>query len=60
MNKSFSYINDHKDTLLSYLQQYYETYTPDELLFSERFDLDELITLFGQKVFIPLRGDKKN
>ncbi len=55
----FSYINDHKDTLLSYLQQYYETYTPDELLFSERFDLDELITLFGQKVFIPLRGDKK-
>lgn len=55
----FSYVGDYQAALLSYLQQYYEKYTPEELLFSNRFDLETLMPLFGDKVFIPQRGDKK-
>lgn len=55
----FSYVGDYQAALLSYLQQYYEKYKPEELLFSNRFELETLIPLFGDKVFIPQRGDKK-
>lgn len=55
----FSYVGSYKETLLSYLQQYYETYSPDELMFSTRFELKDLEPLFANKIFIPQRGDKK-
>jgi excinuclease ABC subunit C len=55
----FSYVGEYKETLLSYLQQYYETYIPDELIFSNRFDLEDLEPLFSKKALIPQRGDKK-
>jgi len=55
----FAYIGDPIDTVMSYLQQYYETIMPDELLFSDRFDLDELTQYFGKKALLPQKGDKK-
>ncbi len=55
----FAYIGDPIDTVMSYLQQYYETITPDELLFSDRFNLEELKSYFGKKAFLPQKGDKK-
>ncbi len=47
------------DSVLSYLQQFYELSTPDELLFSERFKWEEIEPFFGKKALIPQKGDKK-
>lgn len=55
----FAYVGQYMESILSYLQQYYEKHIPDELLFSDRFDILELEILFNQKAFIPQRGDKK-
>lgn len=54
------YINA-ADQVLSFLLQYYETYPmPDELYFSDNFDLNTLSELFKNKAIIPKRGDKKH
>lgn len=55
----FSYINDYKEALFSYLNQYYEHKVPDEILFPNMIDEEELLDLFGKKVVIPKIGDKK-
>ena len=55
----FAYVGEVMDSLLSYLQQFYETLVPDELLFSERFTLEDVEPFFGKKVIIPQKGDKK-
>lgn len=55
----FAYVGEVMDNVLSYLQQFYEFQVPDEILFSERFALHELEPLFGKKVVIPQKGDKK-
>lgn len=55
----FAYVGEVIDSVLSYLQQFYETVIPDELLFSDRFQLDDVEPFFGKKVIIPQKGDKK-
>ena len=55
----FAYVGDYMDSVLSYLQQYYEEHMPDELLFSDRFNADELTLMFGSKTVMPQKGDKK-
>ena len=55
----FSYVGEPIDSVLSYLQQFYESTTPDELIFSDRFTWDEIEPHFGKKALIPQKGDKK-
>lgn len=55
----FAYVGEVMDAVLSYLQQFYETLMPDELLFSDRFTSDDVEPFFGKKVVIPQKGDKK-
>ncbi len=55
----FAFVGEVMDTVLSYLQQFYENGTPDELLFSERFTQDDVEPFFGKKAIIPHIGDKK-
>lgn len=55
----FSYINDFKEALFSYLSQFYEHKMPDEILFPKTLDEKELITIFGKNILIPKIGDKK-
>ena len=55
----FAYVSEVMDAVLSYLQQFYESMMPDELLFSDRFTLDDVEPFFGKKVAIPQKGDKK-
>ncbi len=55
----FAYVSEVMDAVLSYLQQFYECMMPDELLFSDRFTLDDVEPFFGKKVVIPQKGDKK-
>jgi len=55
----FSYVSDHMEQVLSYLLQYYENSQIDEILFSNRFDLNDIETYFSKKGFIPQKGDKK-
>ena len=55
----FAYVGEIMEAILSYLQQFYETSTPDELLFSDRFKLEEIEPFFGKKALIPQKGDKK-
>src|SRR3989339_2092476 len=55
----FAYAGEVIDNVLSYLQQFYENQLPDELLFSERFNPDDVEPFFGKKAIIPKIGDKK-
>jgi excinuclease ABC subunit C len=55
----FAYVGEVMDSVLSYLQQFYEMGTPDEMLFSERFTWEEIEPFFGKKALIPQKGDKK-
>lgn len=55
----FSYVGEVMEAVLSYLQQYYETLIPDELIFSDRFKWEDIEPYFGKKAFIPQKGDKK-
>jgi len=55
----FAFVGEVMDSVLSYLQQFYEHGTPDELLFSERFVLEDVEPFFGKKAIIPQIGDKK-
>ena len=55
----FQYAGEYMESVVSYIQQYYETLVPDELLFSERFDQEEVNQIFGKKAIIPQIGDKK-
>ncbi len=55
----FAYAGEVMDNVLSYLQQFYELQMPDELLFSERFSLEDIEPFFGKKAIIPKIGDKK-
>jgi len=55
----FSYVGEPIESVLSYLQQFYESTTPDELIFSDRFTWDEIEPHFGKKALIPQKGDKK-
>lgn len=54
----FSYVSSPKDSILSYLGQFYENHYPDEILFDDIFEIDELKAL--KNVYIPKKGDKKN
>lgn len=55
----FAYVGEIMDAILSYLQQFYETTSPDEILFSERFKLSDVEPIFGKKALIPQKGDKR-
>ncbi len=55
----FAYVGEVMDSVTSYLQQFYETLVPDEILFSDRFKEEDVEPLFGKKVIIPQKGDKK-
>jgi len=55
----FAYVGEVMDAILSYLQQFYEQFMPDELLFSDRFKLEDIEPFFGKKASIPQKGDKK-
>lgn len=55
----FAYVGEIMDSVLSYLQQFYEALMPDELLFSDRFQYEDIEPFFDKKVFIPQKGDKK-
>lgn len=55
----FAYVGEYTDSVLSYLQQYYEEHMPDELLFSDRFEYESLALMFGNKAIMPQKGDKK-
>ncbi len=54
----FAYVGEVMESVISYLQQFYELQMPDELLFSERFTAED-IEFFGNKASIPQKGDKK-
>ncbi len=55
----FSYVGDPMESALSYLQQYYESVSLDEILFEDSFAGEDLSSLF-KKAFIPRRGPKKH
>jgi excinuclease ABC subunit C len=55
----FQYVGEHMESVVTYLEQYYEMQTPDELLFSPRFDESEITEIFGKKALFPQKGDKK-
>lgn len=55
----FAYVDEIMEAILSYLQQFYENGTPDELLFSDRFKIEDIEPFFGKKAVIPQKGDKK-
>lgn len=55
-----SYLDDPKETVLSYLKNFYETLLlPEELCFDNQIDIDTLKLYFGNRCFIPQKGDKK-
>jgi len=55
----FAYVGEIMEAILSYLLQFYETSFPDELLFSDRFKMEDIEPFFGKKALIPQKGDKK-
>ncbi|HBY65535.1 MAG TPA: excinuclease ABC subunit C [Acholeplasmataceae bacterium] len=55
----FAYVGEIMEAILSYLLQFYEAATPDELLFSDRFKMEDIEPFFGKKALIPQKGDKK-
>ncbi|MDX9691208.1 MAG: excinuclease ABC subunit UvrC [Acholeplasmataceae bacterium] len=55
----FQYVGDYIESVITYIEQYYENGMPDELLFSDRFDTELIDQLFGKKAIIPQKGDKK-
>ena len=55
----FGYVGDVMEAVFNYLAQYYEKHMPDELLFSDQFDEQDILALFGKQAFIPKKGDKK-
>jgi len=55
----FAYVGDIIDEVTSYLQQFYDQVIPDELLFSDRFKIEDLESIYGKKAVIPQIGDKK-
>ena len=55
----FAYVGEVMESVVSYLQQFYEFQTPDEILLSERFTAEDIEPLFGKKMVIPQKGDKK-
>lgn len=55
----FAYVGEPIESVLSYLQQFYEVMMPDELIFSDRFTWEEIEPHFGKKALIPQKGDKK-
>lgn len=56
----FSYVGDHYEAALGYLDQVYHNQVfVDELLFSNRFKLEDLEIRYQKKAIIPIIGDKK-
>lgn len=55
----YAYVGDPIESVMTYLSQFYEEKLPDELLFSEKFDGELIIDIFGKHVMIPQKGDKK-
>lgn len=55
----FGYVGDLMSAVLNYIAQYYENHLPDEILFSERFNEDDLNEVFGKTAVIPQKGPKK-
>lgn len=58
--KVISYFDDPIETTLAYIVKYYEKFLlPDEIAFDEKLKDEPLSHYFGNKAFIPRRGDKK-
>ncbi len=55
----FSYVGEYMETMYSYLHQYYENHTVDEILISDGFDENDAIFYIGPSAVIPKIGDKK-
>ncbi|MDL2292687.1 excinuclease ABC subunit UvrC [Acholeplasma sp. OttesenSCG-928-E16] len=56
----FSYIDSPMESVINYLLQLYDKEKmPDELVFSTIFDEELVHEAFGNKAFIPKKGDKK-
>ena len=55
----FAYVGEIIDEVMSYLQQFYDQMQPDEFLFSDRFNLEDVESIYGKKAVIPQIGDKK-
>ena len=56
----FSYIGDHYEAALNYIDQLYlDNLYIDELLFSNQFNLNDLVIRYKKKASIPQIGDKK-
>lgn len=55
----YGYVGDPIESVMTYLSQFYEEKMPDELLFSDKFDSELIIDIFGRHVMIPQKGDKK-
>ncbi len=55
----FAFVGEVMDAVFSYLQQFYELTSPDEILFSDRFKWEDVEPYFGKKALIPQKGDKK-
>lgn len=53
----FEYVGDPFEFIISYLNQFYEYYQPDELLFDNSFENIDLSSL--NNVYIPKIGDKR-
>lgn len=56
----FGYIGDVKSAVLSYIAQFYESHMPDEILFSNHFDENDVRNIFGKQAIIPKKGPKKH
>lgn len=55
-----SFMDDPKETFLSYIRSYYEKFLfPDELIFDQQIDESVLNLYFQNKFLIPKIGDKK-
>lgn len=55
----YSFVGDPMESVLSYLDQFYETNAVDEILFSNAFSPEDLLDHFGKIAWIPQKGDKK-
>ncbi len=55
----YAYVGEAHESVMSYLNQYYEQNTPKELIFSTRFQEDMVLEAYGKKAVFPKIGDKK-
>jgi excinuclease ABC subunit C len=55
----FGYVLDPIEAAIIYLTQYYEDGMPDEIMMSDTYDKEPFIELFGKKLSMPQKGDKR-